>query len=1457
VDRPSRATVGSRNNISSSSSSSQMIPNGHPNLPSERRIVLEEDADQWARRLQYATDLLLNRLMSYLSQLPEVCPTTTSTMEDTTTDRNLPGPTNSTSSSRKGGGLTLPLTALAWLSSQYYPNNTSRRRDYPHGNDDDDNNNDIQRPYVCPTLWSTKSIKDRLRKLQPLLSRITHLRITSRLEWPPPLPTPPKPSTSSSLLLSSLPFRVLFQPSTSRTSTTTTMTTTTPPPREVNVGIYSSLDDDDVASVLTIEDIATTPTAASAASSSAATTSRKAFREYIQTLNEKPICDARLFPNLQVLVMETVDPIHVRTRLNSSTTSTTAGTTTNVPTPATTTTTTTMPMIIENMFPHFYDQWHSTLELLKWNQSNLSLSLETLFLPSENFSSTRTIHEDDREQQQDQPQQQKEEKGEDSMISLLSSPSPSSVSSNPFEEDNRYSQLTHLDLSHSNLGPASGLVEILSLFPNLKALNLSYNRLGLDDDIRNHDDNNNNDTSLRVVDLFNEKRNHYDDDRNDSNVVVDDDDDFFLSGLKCAAYLQTLNLSHNGISSGMWLSRAHLYLGGQLIKLDLSYNQLDTVMGIDQLHSLQELRLNHNQLTYISDLAGLCRLSNLKSLFLHDNPPLEELHPLYLKQIWAWCLDDRQAMKPSELPLLNGMTITIPQWNALVMEMVPTRLTTKTTKTSPFLNTPRKVQRVLKRTRQRAKIERYSDVDHDVDEASLVRDRSNLGSRLTKVPPKRNMVRTRATKTTVSEILPPLSFSIQDVLVSLHGQPEEDDGSIVSILNGNPRTIDETTEPSPRSRSPFFFVDTDVVEEALDGVWDIHDQILPLEPIDDFITNTQVMTEETADEGPESTDVDGELFDQTSRTAPADDSATRHTAVSSQTPLKSNGTLNSAPRETKGRLFNVMTADWDELIDRVAGGMIPDGKPRMPLSGLSVAMADAMAEAPFSEDAADLLPSGSVTDRPTLKDWEGGSVVASSKGWRSTLPDQIYPDDLSVPSSLGTNREDFPIRQNRFQIAEENTTYDGPTSWATRNVIENLRDYFELYVFPSSFQLQPQKTKEMGDEDDNDDDHWENVALIYPRIQLFPDDRRIMEMSTQSNPSLARSPASEIDSWSLSKQETFVRVWEEDIVPCGRASIRRLLPYRRPRLSFHGDQLYTAGDLDPYAECRKVYLCLSTVALYVILKDDDVVKMTDGKGPKKKFPNPISEQSSFSDAPWPHAVARHSFHDLQAVTIGFEFQRLTLHFANPFSRKADPFVYVLLTCNKKSTITLLQEIQKLAKEAKPESLQLNVNDATSIAIENDSQDVMDALQAGVSPEVVGTILHYQILHQRWKHGEERGIVRRVCVVTDTKLFLMDEDYHADSHKPSNLSTTGDGMLLRTTKTRGLDLAKVSYRLVDDAFLNQVAEVQAAGADPKAITIFIRPQGRLSRTHRWRLICRDSVGAERLVEDVRKAISILE
>jgi hypothetical protein len=157
-----------------------------------------------------------------------------------------------------------------------------------------------------------------------------------------------------------------------------------------------------------------------------------------------------------------------------------------------------------------------------------------------------------------------------------------------------------------------------------------------------------------------------------------------------------------------------------------------------------------------------------------------------------------------------------------------------------------------------------------------------------------------------------------------------------------------------------------------------------------------------------------------------------------------------------------------------------------------------------------------------------------------------------------------------------------------------------------------------------------------------------------------------------------------------------------------------------------------------------------------------------------------------------------------------------------------------------------------VKIDNDDKIVLDALALALAPAAVGVILHFQALRQRWRSGD-REAVRRVCVVTDTKIYLLDESFVGDGssclHKDDDMNNT-------TTPSPRQD-GDVTLGFVDMADLKQISEVHAAGEDPRLITLVIQPLSRLQRVHRWRLVCRDGEGAERLIDDVRKAIAMCD
>jgi hypothetical protein len=118
------------------------------------------------------------------------------------------------------------------------------------------------------------------------------------------------------------------------------------------------------------------------------------------------------------------------------------------------------------------------------------------------------------------------------------------------------------------------------------------------------------------------------------------------------------------------------------------------------------------------------------------------------------------------------------------------------------------------------------------------------------------------------------------------------------------------------------------------------------------------------------------------------------------------------------------------------------------------------------------------------------------------------------------------------------------------------------------------------------------------------------------------------------------------------------------------------------------------------------------------------------------------------MTIGFGFQCLTLHFVIPnhggtkldnkqSGRATDVtvFCYVIFTCNKK-------EVYRNTTAVAVKGLH-SVNSCENIKLNQ-----------------VGTVLHYQIVHQKWK-SVGQSLVRRVCVVTDDNILLLDEDYFGD------------------------------------------------------------------------------------------------
>ena len=1004
-----------------------------------------------------------------------------------------------------------------------------------------------------------------------------------------------------------------------------------------------------------------------------------------------------------------------------------------------------------------------------------------------------------------------------------------------------YQNLTHLKLDHCSLGELSGLPASLSRLSNLKYLSLQHNEI-----------------------------------RSEKTV---------LTGLRQSSdTLVLLDLRHNFLSS---LTNAFLYLGGQLKTIKLSHNNLTTTRGLEKCYALQELWLDNNSFTSMIDLSGLARLPELKLLKIHSNPVTtlgtEDYDPDCRLQLWTWFQEERRCTSPLEMPKLwDGTTVFGPvptqrEWELIedgsfsnvvlpeYCEQMPVHRMANTLQ-SPIvavdaqpssmpveLETPR-VNVTINKGRLRRVSKKIKTRKAEILSSSSERAAGSHKTILSVAYSEGSCVKASSTS---SSGMPLVAFSLKDVLLTLQQNRPEDLKSSEAISIEQMDSTEEEIEFS----------------DALQDIADIKEQDTPchLDGVDspdqfDDISEEKIAVSEDMDNSISNSN-NGQINDALpeEKDQQIDSRAKSHKVdlnveVSSEIHPTHKSTIDlpialSRDKLDEDRLFprkagkgngstitlhlganstlsdEILKADWEDLITRASKGMIPDGIPTVPIK--DVPLHDV--EPVFPDQAVDMLEGDESTDDPINTSRMSGIDPAESRetsmGVDSRLPEHIWKDENSVLSSLGTSRDGTLPKNNKFHMAEENSVYDGPETCRDLRVTDNLPLYFSGFVFPSSV---PDVPKSVLDEMEEDEDDWQAVMLYYPRIQLWPEDRRWLER-THVTSSL------EIADWSANR-ERLVRVWEEYVIPCGKPGLRRLPPNRRIRLGFHGDKLFEGASPDAYAECRKVLLCLSSKAFYIILEEDPVT-MSHAKqaGKKRRFPLPIDKDLLFRDAPWPHAVARHSLRDLVSVSIGFEFQRLTFRFRNPAVPKSDPFVYVVLTGNKASTVKILQEVQKLANEATAGVS--GIASDTTIAIENDSQLVFDRLNEALAPNQLGTVLHYQILHQRWKHGD-RGIVRRAFIVTETKVLLLDEDYVADGHNVANISVAGDKM------------ADVEYRIVDEATLKQVTEVQAAGDDPKAITLIISPLSSLSRTHRWRLVCRDRDGAERLVDDVRKALAML-
>lgn len=130
------------------------------------------------------------------------------------------------------------------------------------------------------------------------------------------------------------------------------------------------------------------------------------------------------------------------------------------------------------------------------------------------------------------------------------------------------------------------------IWPNLENINLADNKLSVID------------TSIRLA-------------PNLKTLVLDQNQIKCIENLSGLPYLQTLSLSENHISKCVDL---HLELGGNLMHLNLSLNNLRSLEGFRKMYTLVKLDVSCNVIESIDEVDHVAGLPCLEELILTGNP---------------------------------------------------------------------------------------------------------------------------------------------------------------------------------------------------------------------------------------------------------------------------------------------------------------------------------------------------------------------------------------------------------------------------------------------------------------------------------------------------------------------------------------------------------------------------------------------------------------------------------------------------------------------------------------------------------------------------------------------------------------------------------------------------------------------------------------------------------------------
>jgi len=864
---------------------------------------------------------------------------------------------------------------------------------------------------------------------------------------------------------------------------------------------------------------------------------------------------------------------------------------------------------------------------------------------------------------------------------------------------------------------------------------------------------------------------------------------------------------------------AHHYLGKNIHTLLLSHNHLTSVEGIDHLYSLCTLALDHNYISTFTEVARLAyNLPQLMNLALQGNPLWESTQRTHTSisdqatiattaattaatatsyrrlDVWNifWEARSNEATEDnsfrnfslsSVFPVLDGQHITTREWSLLKQkgifwERISTIHIDNSTMGHHDTNDYAKVSNC---SASNATTSTASSSITNHRETSILSYSTNSSRRYVPKVTRRNHTR-------VAKIKNKKSFD--DVV-------DTRDNSKALMLNES--AVEEIMHNNDRSKQPY----------------QLHDVIAALCCAGEEESNLNKRCGHLAD---------GQIVKQNC-SSNSNNSSYKSRKERSKALLLSifeEAASNEKYYDysTEGTVASSTTVPMSMVTSQLLNPTLPTLTSNFTDNNLNTKSTDNLASFTAVDDVTGVTPK--INTKKSSKDDPFHSTYHDNV--KTNTRSNVSQDNKGIENELSIKRTERGLKKKKREA--DRVSYDGLEDLSALPVTANhLELYYKQFIFCGKNDL---------------------------RIRLRESDK---------------------SSVNTTHQQSFVGLWRDlSVIPCGKAAISRLGAHIVSRRGFHGNALPST-----FVACEKQHvIVLSDVALYFIPAQEDNVssatepaESTTATSTRRKFPSPIPQGALFQDGWLPHSAATHGLIHLKRMTIGFGFQRLTLHFVIPnhSGTKLDNkqkgqatdvivFCYVIFTCNKKKCIEILQQLQSKAKEAvkqgylRDEFLYDDDDDKIGTDgpfIDNDDKLVLDSLHSvnsfeNVKNNQVGTVLHYQIVHQKWKSAG-RSLVRRVCVVTDENILLLDEDYFGDGCEYSS--------------SRDI-LGSVRLQPVDIASLSQIIEICASNEDPCAFTLVIRKGNRnkllssIKPDHKWRIICSDGESAESLVDEVRRA-----